>query len=142
MFKHQTAWRVRYAETDRMGYVYYGNYAMYYETGRVEALRSLGLIYQKLEDDLGVFMPVMSMQCKFIRPCYYDELLSFETSILEVPDSTIQFHTDILKEDGKLANKGVVTLCFVEKESKKRIPVPPFIVDLIKPWIGVDTESI
>lgn len=134
MFKSITQVRVRYGETDRMGYVYYGNYPLYYEVGRVEALRSLGLSYQKMEDDLLVFMPVMSLQVKYVRPCFYDELLNLETSIPHLPGDTIQFNTDIIKSDGKLANRGLVTLCFVDKNTNKRVPVPKQIMDVLEEY--------
>lgn len=134
MFKSITQVRVRYGETDRMGYVYYGNYPLYYEVGRVEALRALGLSYQKMEDDLLVFMPVMSLQVKYVRPCFYDELLNLETSIPHLPGDTIQFNTDIIKSDGKLANRGLVTLCFVDKNTNKRVPVPKQIMDVLKEY--------
>jgi acyl-CoA thioester hydrolase len=134
MFKSITQVRVRYGETDRMGYVYYGNYPLYYEVGRVEALRALGLSYQKMEDDLLVFMPVMSLQVKYVRPCFYDELLNLETSIPHLPGDTIQFNTDIIKSDGKLANRGLVTLCFVDKNTNKRVPVPKQIMDVLEEY--------
>jgi acyl-CoA thioester hydrolase len=134
MFKSITQVRVRYGETDRMGYVYYGNYPLYYEVGRVEALRALGLSYQKMEDDLMVFMPVMSLQVKYVRPCFYDELLNLETSIPHLPGDTIQFNTDIIKSDGKLANRGLVTLCFVDKNTNKRVPVPKQIMDVLQEY--------
>ncbi|MFN7838830.1 MAG: acyl-CoA thioesterase, partial [Bacteroidota bacterium] len=67
MYQSETFVRVRYGETDQMGYVYYGNYAMYYEVGRVEALRQLGLSYKELEDD-GVMMPVLENHSKFHQP--------------------------------------------------------------------------
>lgn len=117
-----------------MGYVYYGNYPLYYEVGRVEALRALGLSYQKMEDDLLVFMPVMSLQVKYVRPCFYDELLNLETSIPHLPGDTIQFNTDIIKSDGKLANRGLVTLCFVDKNTNKRVPVPKQIMDVLEEY--------
>lgn len=118
MFKHQTQVRVRYSETDRMAYVYYGNYSFYFETGRVEALRSLGLSYKSVEDELGVFMPVMNMNVRYLRPCYYDELLILETTILHLPERTIEFETKIFKEQNELANQGKVTLCFVDIKTK------------------------
>ncbi|HRG31710.1 MAG: acyl-CoA thioesterase [Saprospiraceae bacterium] len=134
MFKHQTQVRVRYSETDRMAYVYYGNYSFYYETGRVEALRSLGLSYKSMEDKLGVFMPVMNMNVRYLRPCYYDELLILETTILHLPERTIEFETKIFKEQNELANQGKVTLCFVDIKTKKRVNAPEVIVDKLKSY--------
>ncbi len=132
MYTHSTKLRVRYGETDQMSYVYYGQYAYYYEVGRVEALRDLGLSYKSMENDLGIFMPVMSMSCKYIRPAYYDELLTLETSILRIPEMTIQFETKIYNPENKWINFGQVSLCFVEIESKRRVSVPSIILDKLK----------
>ena len=82
--------RVRYAETDKMGYVYYGNYATYYEVGRVEALRKLGMSYKEMEDE-GIMLPVLSFNIKYFKPAFYDDLLTIKTSITEMPNTRIKF---------------------------------------------------
>ncbi len=82
MFAATTQIRVRYAETDQMGYVYYGNYAMYYEVGRVEALRRAGFEYKKMEED-GIMMPVLENYSKFHQAGKYDELLSIKVMLKE-----------------------------------------------------------
>ena len=84
MFHSQVSIRVRYAETDRMGYVYYGNYTTYLEVARVEALRELGLSYKKMEDD-GIMLPVLSLNIKFIKPAFYDDVITVKTCIKEMP---------------------------------------------------------
>ena len=78
MIKNQTKIRVRYAETDQMGYVYYGNYAQYFEVGRVEWLRSLGVSYKSLEES-GIMLPVIKLEVDFIKPGKYDDLLTINT---------------------------------------------------------------
>jgi acyl-CoA thioester hydrolase len=88
--KFYTTVRVRYGETDQMGYCYYGNYAQYLEIGRVEALRSIGIRYKDLEND-GVMLPVLDFQIKYISPAKYDDLLTIETTIEEVTGSRIFF---------------------------------------------------
>ncbi len=80
MFVTETQMRVRYAETDRMGYAYYGNYATYFEVARVEALRELGMSYRELEDS-GILLPVRDLHIKYHKPAYYDDLLTIKTSI-------------------------------------------------------------
>jgi len=125
---------VRYWVIVRIAYVYYGNYSFYYETGRVEALRSLGLSYKSMEDELGVFMPVMNMNVRYLRPCYYDELLILETTILHLPERTIEFETKIFNEKNELANQGKVTLCFVDIKTKKRVNAPEVIVEKLKAY--------
>jgi len=94
MFSHETKIRVRYAETDKMGYVYYGHYATYYEIGRVETFRKLGLSYKKLEES-GVMMPVLDLKIKFIKPAKYDDLLIIRTVIRKLPTVRIHFEYEI-----------------------------------------------
>jgi acyl-CoA thioester hydrolase len=134
MFSLDTQVRVRYGETDRMGYLYYGNYAQYYEVGRVEAIRSLGLSYKEMEEKHGIMMPVMSLQMRYIRPALYDELLTIITMIRQLPTDTITFHVEIFNEKKKLVNGGSVRLCFVDMKSNKTIAPPPYLVDALKPY--------
>ena len=84
MLSHTETIRVRYGETDQMGYVYYGNYALYYEVGRVELLRKLGISYKDLEQQ-GIGLPVLSLDIKYIKPARYDDLLTIKTSVLVIP---------------------------------------------------------
>jgi acyl-CoA thioester hydrolase len=87
-----------------------------------------------MEDELGVFMPVMNMNVRYLRPCYYDELLILETTILHLPERTIEFETKIFNEQNELANQGKVTLCFVDIKTKKRVNAPEVIVDKLKSY--------
>lgn len=129
MYTHDFQKRVRYGETDQMGYLYYGNYAQYYEIGRVEMLRSLGLTYKYMEEERGILMPVMTMEMRFVRPAHYDELLTIRTSLRELPSKTIVFHVEILNEKMKLVNGGRVKLCFVDSNKNKSIPAPDFLLE-------------
>lgn len=129
MLNHRTNKRVRYGETDQMGYLYYGNYPMLYEIGRVEMLRSLGLSYAELEEKHQVMMPVMSLQMRYVRPAKYDELLTISTSLRKLPQQTISFHIEIFNEANKLVNGGTVKLCFVDKKSGKTIPAPAMLLE-------------
>lgn len=117
-----------------MSYVYYGNYALYFEVGRVETMRSLGLSYAVMENEVGVMMPVMKMDIEFLRPAFYDELLTVKTAIPELPDREITFLSEIFNEKGKIVNRGHVTLCFVSKETKKRISAPELLLDKLRPF--------
>ncbi len=134
MYTHEFQKRVRYGETDQMGYLYYGNYAQYYEIGRVELIRSLGLTYKALEGEHGILMPAVSMESRFVRPAYYDELIRIRTSLRKLPQRFIVFHMELLNERGKLVNGGRVKLCFVEASTQKTIPAPKFLVDKLKPY--------
>lgn len=134
MYSHETQVRVRYGETDQMGYLYYGNYALYYEVGRVEMLRSLGLTYKEMESVHAVMMPVMSLQMRFVRPALYDELLTIRTTLRNMPADSITFHVEIFNEKRKLVNGGSVRLCFVEMKTNKTVPAPQFLTEKLQPY--------
>ncbi|MEZ5043579.1 MAG: thioesterase family protein [Saprospiraceae bacterium] len=134
MFSNEFQKRVRYAETDQMGYLYYGNYATYYEIGRAELIRSIGLTYQEMEAAFGILMPVMSLQMRFVRPAYYDDLVTIRTELRKLPHKEIVFHHELFNEKRKLLNGGSVKLCFVEKESNKTVPAPAFLTDKLAPY--------
>lgn len=126
-FMHVHHMRVRYAETDQMGFVYYGIYAQYYEVARVEALRSLGIQYAMIEREHGIWMPVMHMNVRFLRPARYDDLLSIQTYIPSLPDWEIKFRYEIKNESGLLLNGALVQLCFLDAVTQKRVSAPEFI---------------
>jgi acyl-CoA thioester hydrolase len=132
MLIHEFQKRVRYGETDQMGYLYYGNYAQYYEIGRVEMLRTSGLTYREMEQERGVLMPVVSLQMRYVRPAYYDELLTIRTTLRRLPEKFITFEVEIFNENRKLVNGGSVRLCFVEAKSGKTIPAPEFLLEKLR----------
>ena len=134
MYQHETQIRVSYGETDQMGYLYYGNYAQYYEVGRVELIRSLGFTYQSLEKDHGIMMPVMTLNQRFVRPGFYDELVTVRTTLRKLPDSFITFHMELFNEKGKLMNGGTAKLCFVDIASNKTIAAPSVLLDRLRPY--------
>jgi acyl-CoA thioester hydrolase len=134
MYTHQYPKRVRYGETDQMGYLYYGNYAQYYEIGRVEMLRSIGLTYKEMEETFGILMPVVHLEMRYVRPARYDELLTIQTSLRKLPEQTITFHVEIRNEQGKLVNGGRVRLCFVDQKTGKTIPAPNFLLEKLRPF--------
>ena len=131
MFIHETSLRVRYAETDQMGIVYYGNYSQYYEVGRVEAIRSLGISYKEIESN-GILMPVTKMNIKYVLPAKYDDLLKIVTIVKEKPDKRISFRTEIYNMNEELINFGEVTLVFLETETKKVVDILSFLWDKMK----------
>jgi len=133
MFIAEYEIRVRYAETDQMGYVYYGNYAMYYEVGRVEALRSAGFSYRQMEEE-GIMMPVLENHSRFIKPGKYDELLTIRTMIREMPGIRIRFHYEVINEKGELINEGETILVFLKTDSHKPCRPPAYLLDLLKPY--------
>lgn len=133
MFRHETQIRVRYADTDQMGYVYYGNYAAYYEIARVESLRALGVSYKIVEEE-GVIMPVLENYSKYIAPALYDELLTIHVIIKSMPGVRVKFHYEIYNESDKLIHLGETTLVFVDKETKRPCPPPDAMVDVLSPY--------
>ncbi|MFN0032412.1 MAG: acyl-CoA thioesterase [Flavobacteriales bacterium] len=132
MFKNTIYCRVRYAETDRMGYAYYGNYATYFEVARVEALRTLGITYKSLEDE-GVLLPVVEYNVRFLLPAYYDDELTIETVISEMPSARIRFEYETKRGDTVL-NKAWTILVFVDKQSGRPIRCPHDVADALKKY--------
>ena len=129
--------RVRYAETDQMGYVYYGNYAQYFEVARAEYFRKLGLSYKTLESEDGVMMPVLEMNCKYYKPAKYDDMLCIKTSIPKVPSGVrVQFDFEVFNQDNVLLTKGMTMLAFVDVESKKPVRCPKKILEIVEKQIS------
>lgn len=122
-FQNSTWIRVRYGETDQMGYCYYGNYAQYFEVGRVEALRGLGMSYRAMEA-AGIMLPVLDYQVKYIRPAYYDDELEIVTKIVKLEGSRIYFEYEIRNKTGESISIASTTLVFVSKKSMKPTRVP------------------
>ncbi len=91
MNSHQTRLRVRYAETDQMGVVYYANYLVWMEVGRVELVRALGFQYKELEQTEGLYLSVLDAQCRYIYPARYDEEIAVETNIVKATSRTVEF---------------------------------------------------
>ena len=127
MFQTETQLRVRYSETDRMGYVYYGNYAKYFEVARVEALRTLGITYKKMEEE-GIILPVLEFTIKYFKPAFYDDLLTIKTVIPKLPEARIYFEYQIFNETGTLLNKANTTLVFINVTNGKPIAAPEYLL--------------
>ncbi len=124
MFESTTKLRVRYAETDQMNVVYHGNYAQFFEVGRVESIRQLGLSYKDMEA-MGVIMPIVELHCKFLRPAHYDDLLTIKTMLKELPtDHRIEFHQEIYNDEEKLLTIGKVILYFISAKTKEKTTMP------------------
>jgi acyl-CoA thioester hydrolase len=118
MIEHSLKIRVRYAETDQMGYVYYGNYATYFEVARVETFRALGISYKEMEDS-GILMPVLEQNTKFVKPVFYDEEITIKVKITEKPGVRIRFDYEVFNGDNILTTFAFTTLVFVNKETGK-----------------------
>lgn len=123
--------RVRYSETDKMGYCYYGNYAAFLELGRVELLREYKIVYKELED-LGILLPVSELSIKYLFPAKYDDLLKIQTKISDIKGARIYFSYEIYNEKENLILSATTTLVFVDAKTMKPIATPDFILDLLK----------
>ncbi len=129
MLKNNTTIRVRYAETDQMGFVYYGNYAQYLEIGRVEALKSVGLSYRSLEES-GFMLPVKELKIAYKKAAHYDDELIITTEVREMPNNRIVFNYEIKREE-ELLIVAETTLFFMSKEGRACRP-PQFFLDQMK----------
>ena len=133
MYTFDSKVRVSYADTDQMGYSYYGNYAKYFEIGRVESLRSMGLSYKSFEES-GIMMPVLELKCKYIKPVYYDDLLTIRTIIDQLPEARIYFKYEVYNEKQTLTTIGETTLVFVDMKTGKVDRCPQELTDKLTPY--------
>ncbi len=116
--------RVRYGETDAMGYVYYGNYGLYFEVGRNECMRALGFAYGRLEDE-GIMMPVAEMHLHYRTPAHYDDILDITTGVVELGGASMIFGYRIERREGaELIVYGQTNMAFVDSVTRKPVRVP------------------
>lgn len=136
MFSFDTHVRVRYADTDQMQVVYHGKFVEYFEVGRTDSMRSLGVTYKDVEQ-VGIIMPVVSLDCKFIKPALYDDLLTIRTSLLQLPkDHKIEFHQEVYNEKNQLLCKGKVVLYFMEKITFQKTEMPSLLSVKLAPFFN------
>ncbi|MCC6939911.1 MAG: acyl-CoA thioesterase [Flavobacteriales bacterium] len=135
MFVQETKLRIRYAETDRMGYVYYGRYAELFEVGRVEALRSVGFRYRDLED-AGVMLPVRDLRITYHKPARYDDELTIRTTITALPSVRIDFGYEVIDHGGTLLTDGSTTLIFVDGSTMRPRRAPEELVKALAPYFA------
>jgi acyl-CoA thioester hydrolase len=133
MFQHATKLRVRYGETDQMGYMYYGNYAEFFEVGRAEMLRSLGLTYAGMEAS-GIMMPVLEMHCKYLKPARYDEEITINISMAKMPGVKIHFKYDLYNEKSELIHVGETLLAFINMKTNRPSLPPQEFLEKLKPF--------
>lgn len=133
MFRHSYHKRVRYGETDQMGYLYYGHYPLLYEIGRVEAIRSLGLSYKVLEEEYKVMMPVISVEAKYHKPALYDDNLRIDTILLNMPGRIIDFDFEIFNSSNDLLHTAKVKLVFVNMNTGKMVTAPDYLKNALLP---------
>ena len=126
--------RVRYAETDPMKYVYYGNYATYFEVARVELFRTLGISYDEIEKQ-GIWLPVSEYNIKYLKPALYDELLEIHTYIKKFPGVRIEFEYEIYNQSKQKLTEAKTTLFFLDAATNKVVKCPEFLKEILeKNW--------
>lgn len=141
---HEFNVRVRYAETDQMGVVYHGNYAQYFEMGRVEWLRNLGIRYSDMEKS-GIMLPVVSLTMNYKKPARYDDLLRVRTIMKNLTSVKIEFDYEIYNESDELLTTGNSVLVFVNMETGRPVSPPDYIIEKVKqapsPQKGSSTQT-
>ncbi len=136
MFVSETQLRVRYAETDQMGVVYHGNFFQYFEVARAESIRHLGFTYVDMEK-MGVIMPIIEVQCRYIRPALYDDLLTVKAILKELPvHHKIEFHHEVFNEKKELLATAKIILYFMEATTMKRTTMPEPLMKQIQPYFS------
>jgi len=126
--------RVRYSETDQMSFVYHGNYAQYFEMGRTEWLRELGITYKNMEES-GIMLPVISLNINFIKNEKYDDLLSLKTNLIKKPTAKIDFNYELRNISNELLTTANSTLVFVNMKTNRPMRVPTEILEKIEKFI-------
>jgi len=128
---NETQIRVRYGETDQMAYVYYGNYAQYFEVARVEWMRKLGISYKELEEQ-GIMLPVLKLEVNYHKPGKYDDLLTIKTIVKKKPSVRIEFHFEIYNESKELLTTGFTSLVFIDMKRNRPTKAPQAILDFFE----------
>jgi len=126
--KSSTKTRIRYSETDQMGVVYHGNYAQFFELGRTEWLRSIGITYKSMEIS-GVMLPVISINFKFIKSALYDDVLTITTFLKKKPMVKIEFDYEITNQNNELICTGNSVLAFINSKTNKPIKCPDYLLE-------------
>jgi acyl-CoA thioester hydrolase len=136
MIRAEIKIRVRYGETDQMGYAYYGIYAQYYEVGRVEAMRKLGFSYKDVEEK-GIHMPVVDFSIHYTKPAYYDDEITVVTTIPSMPQGMrIPFEYECRNEAGELLNTGKVSLVCIDKTTGRMCRIPDWFTGALAPFFS------
>lgn len=122
--------RVRYGETDQMGVVYHGNYALYLEMGRIEWLRKLGVSYKTMEEN-GIMLPVVSLNINYKKSAGYDDVINVKTQLKNVPTAKIEFEYEITNDKGEILTTANTTLVFIDMKTNRPVRAPKYILDLL-----------
>jgi len=133
MFCSETTIRVRYGETDKMGYLYYGHYPEYFEVSRTDMIRQFGLTYKEIED-MGIIMPVRSLRIDYRFPARYDELLLVKSCLSSLPEIKLDIDYEILNPQNQLICTGNTILAFVDVSTGKPRRAPDFFIKAVEKY--------
>ncbi len=134
MLSHETQIRVCYGDTDKMGVVYYGNYPRFYEIARNEMLRANGVTYKQIEDS-GIVWPVRNLSITYLKPAFYDDLLTLRSRVEEIPMVRLHIKTEVFNPAGELINHGEVVLVSTNPVTGKAVKTPQWLLDILTPLI-------
>ncbi|PIA82128.1 thioesterase [Gaetbulibacter sp. 4G1] len=123
--------RVRYGETDQMGVVYHGNYALYLEMGRIEWLRKQGISYKTMEEN-GIMLPVVSLNINYKKSACYDDVINVKTQLKKAPTAKIEFEYEITNEEGDVLTTAETTLVFIDMKTNRPVRAPEYILETIR----------
>ena len=130
MISFETKIRVEYHHTDQMGIVHHSNYVKFFEVARTEWLRASGLTYAEMERR-GVMMPIVDVAVKYRNPALYDELISVTAYVDEAPMARMTFRYEVRGEDGRDIASGSTTLGFIDKETRRPIRAPKWLLEVV-----------
>lgn len=134
MIKSEDKIKVRYDEVDKMGYVYHGNYARYYHISRTELLRKVGICDKELES-FNIILPVIEMHSKYLKPIFYDDIITIETSLMEMPKVRMKFKHMVFNQNNELINEGTSILVFVDADTRAPMIIPELISKRIENYL-------
>lgn len=133
MITHEIEVRVRYGEVDQMGFLYHSHYVDYYDMGRNELIRSVGVTQMELEKEDNIMIPVLNVDINYITPANFDDILTIKTRLEEMPKVKVTFHSEVYK-NGVLINYGSVTLAFMNAITKKAVRPPKRLVEALQSY--------
>lgn len=133
MYSHEITIRVRYGETDAMGCVYHGNYAEWLEVARVELLRKIGMPYTDFEQ-LGILMPVVEMQIRYLKPAFYDEVITIKTFLDEMPGLKTPVRYELYNAERELITTAKVVLVAYDRKRRRPCLPPDYFITLLYPY--------
>ncbi len=136
MIRSTTFLEVRYYETDLMGIVHHSNYIRYFECGRHKCMVDLGLPIERIENEFGIMLPVVSVECTYRKPAKMGDILRIESRIEQMPKAKIEVLTEIYNQNDELVVTGKVVLGFIHADTRKPTRVPQCMVDVFSPFFN------